>query len=130
MAKQKITKKADDADQKYEISGHCNTPDMPLREIAPGVPAGRARLIRSADRKWGNNTELHYCFLDEPAHWRGSDADKDVVTNAFGEWRELPIALNFQEVNNPNEAEIRIGFFHSNTAPDAGSWSYIGRDSR
>ncbi len=122
MPKKKIAEKTAYKQSEFKLSGHCNEPDVPPRTLAPDVHPGRARLIRSVDRKWVNNTELNYCFLDEPAHWRGSTDDKDAVRNAFTVWKDLPIGLILREVSDANEAEFRIGFFHSNTAPDAGSW--------
>lgn len=111
------------------ISGHCDLPSIPRRELPPNMAPGRERLIRLHGRKWTNQTVLHYCFLDTPAHWRGSGDDKDSVRGAFQEWKDTPIGLEFIEVFDPQEAEIRIGFFNHPTARDAGSWSYVGRDS-
>ena len=110
------------------IGGHCHQPHVPLRELPPTLPPGREQLIRLHEKKWANHTVLHYCFLDNPAHWRGSQDNKDAVRRAFQEWKDVPIGLDFVEVFDPGEAEIRIGFFQHPTAPDAGSWSYLGRD--
>ena len=127
----KVKSKGDEyvAEKSGLISGHCNMPAMPRRELPPDLPPMRERLIRLHDRKWANHTVLHYHFLDQPSIWRGSEDDKDAVRRAFQEWKDVPIGLDFVEVFDANEAEIRIGFFHSQTAPDGGSWSVIGRDA-
>lgn len=117
------------SERDYAVAGHCNAPARPLRPVDPGLDPHRLELVRKLDVKWVNHTVLHYCFLDSPAHWRGSNADKDVVREKFQEWKDLPIGLDFVEVTDPRAAEIRIGFFQSNTAPDGGSWSYLGRDA-
>ncbi|MEM8728389.1 MAG: M12 family metallopeptidase [Pseudomonadota bacterium] len=130
MARAKTKAKSQKSEPyKVPILGHCNAPARPQREMEPGIQPNRLRLVRQLDVKWVNNTVLHYCFLDSPAQWRGSNADKDVVRESFQQWKDLPIGLDFVEVYDPREAEIRIGFFHSNVAPDAGSWSYLGRDA-
>lgn len=102
----------------------CNMPDVPERPLALDIGGRRATLIRIAEKKWVNGTVLHYCFLDKPAKWSGGDDQKDAVRAAFLEWKELGIGLEFVEVNDAREAEIRIGFEQG-----AGSWSYVGRDS-
>ncbi len=111
------------------IGGHCHQPDIAPRELPSSLPPGRQRLIRVHEKKWANHTVLHYCFLDSPSHWRGSNDNKDAVRRAFQEWKNVPIGLEFVEVFDPREAEIRIGFFQHPTAQDAGSWSYLGRDT-
>lgn len=113
----------------FNVAGHCNQPHVQPRPMSDNLAPGRVRLIRLHEKKWVNHTVLHYCFLDSPSHWRGSAADKDAARRAFQEWKDLPIGLDFVEVFDPQEAEIRIGFFHHPTAQDAGSWSYLGRDS-
>lgn len=111
------------------IGGHCHQPDIPPRELPASMAPGRERLIRLHEKKWANHTILHFCFLDSPSHWRGSQDNKDAVRRAFREWKDVPIGLDFVEVFDPAEAEIRIGFFQHPTARDAGSWSYVGRDT-
>ncbi len=116
---------------KNEIQTHedgkqplCTIPEMPLRSLNESISDRRASLIRIAEKKWVNGTVLHYCFLDEPSTWRGGDDQKDAVRNAFSEWKQLGIGLEFSEVSDPNDAEIRIGFNQND-----GSWSYVGRDN-
>lgn len=106
------------------VSGHCSVPPTPPRRMDPNILPRRERLIRISDKKWVNNTVLHYHFLDTPAIWRGSEDDKQAVRDAFQAWKSLPIGLSFLEVDDAQEAEIRIGFDQND-----GSWSYVGRDS-
>ncbi|MCB1985302.1 MAG: hypothetical protein H6936_13425 [Burkholderiales bacterium] len=102
----------------------CTIPEMPLRPLDANVNDQRASLIRVTEKKWVNGTVLHYYFHDEPSTWRGGDDQKDAVRNAFSEWKQLGIGLEFIEVTDPQDAEIRIGFDQND-----GSWSYVGRDN-
>lgn len=102
----------------------CTVPEMPRRVLEANISDQRASLIRINEKKWVNGTVLHFCFLDEPANWRGGDDQKDAVRNAFSEWKQLGIGLEFSEVTDPQDSEIRIGFDQN-----GGSWSYVGRDN-
>jgi hypothetical protein len=111
---------------------------MPERVFAPEVHPDRARLIIITGNKWVNGTVLHYYFFDRDTdgetvilqngtqEWRPwatpSDAEKNVVREAFDAWKGLGIGLSFEEVDAREEAEIRIGFMRGD-----GAWSYIGR---
>lgn len=101
----------------------CGLPSVPDRQLDDGIDPGREYLIRYNEKKWVNNTVLHYCFLDSPASWKGAPKQKEEVRNAFKKWKQLGIGLKFEEVTNPSEAEFRIGF------KAGGSWSYVGRDA-
>lgn len=96
----------------------------PVR-IAPGVSSGRARLIRETASKWLNGTTLRYWFFDKPAKWTAAESQKKVVRDAFKAWKALGIGLDFVEVKNRPEADLRIAFEIGD-----GSWSYIGTDVR
>lgn len=100
----------------------CGLPNVPIRELDSGLDTGRAFLIRHIEKKWVNNTVLHYYFFDAPTSWKGSAIQKEEVRKAFKKWKQLGIGLKFAEVNDPADAEIRIGFSRGS------SWSYIGRD--
>jgi hypothetical protein len=116
--------RANESEMRAEaVPGHCTLPQVPVREFAPGTDPGRAAAILINQTKWVNGTVLRYYFFTSPARWRGAADDVAVVRAAFDEWKGLGIGLNFQEVGNPAEAEIRIGFDQ-----DDGSWSYVGRD--
>jgi len=106
----------------------CTQPKVQLRPLPDGLTEHRARLIRVHEKKWVNGTVLHFYFYDRNTdgpggRWVGAAAQKEVVRRAFQAWKELPIGLEFQEVANREEAEVRIGFDRLD-----GSWSYVGRD--
>jgi hypothetical protein len=103
-------------------AGHCTVPAVVPREFPPGTDPARAAAILVFGDKWVNGTELRYTFLSTVADWVGSDEDKDRVREAFARWSETGIGLSFIEVDDPAEAEVRIGFDQSD-----GSWSYVGR---
>jgi hypothetical protein len=103
---------------------YCAQPVVQERAFEREIHGGRVRLIRSLDRKWVNGTHLHYCFFTNPNSWRGSSAERDVVRQAFDEWKNVGIGLEFEEVASVDEAEIRIGFLRGD-----GAWSYVGRDT-
>jgi hypothetical protein len=116
---------------------YCSMPQVPERALDPSVPPGRARLIRMLDDKWANGTKLHYYFFDREADgervfssngtsewrpWTTSNAEKDVVRQAFRIWKDVGIGLEFEEVGAREDAELRIGFMRGD-----GAWSYLGR---
>ena len=98
----------------------CGLAPRPPRVFDPSIDPGRSEAILVSDSKWVNGTTLRYCFLEDPP----VTADRQVVINAFQAWRDIPIGLQFQEVGDPGEAEIRITFDQ-----DDGSWSTVGRDA-
>jgi hypothetical protein len=114
----------------------CTLVETPVRAFAMGMEFSRMRAIVSLDHKWLNGTVLHYYFFDRASDgrfvhrpdgsrewrsWVGADDQKQVVRAAFRQWKELDIGLEFVEVNDRGEAELRIGF-----EPDDGSWCYLG----
>jgi hypothetical protein len=104
----------------------CSLPLVPERKLDDHIAPGREGLIRYNEKKWVNQTILHYHFMREPQRWRGTDAQKQAVREAIDTWQglgEKGIGLQFQEVNDPSDAEIRIAFLSGR------SWSYVGRDS-
>lgn len=116
----------------------CAVPAMPERKFSEDVNANRLGLIRLIEKKWVNGTVLHYYFFDQEGDgeqvffndgstelrtWQGSDAEKEVVRQAFKVWKDVGIGLEFKEVGSRDEAEVRIGFMKGN-----GAWSYLGRD--
>lgn len=112
------------AAQEREIHS-CSLPPIPPRQLAPDINPFRAQLIRVSDRKWVNGTVLHYYFFDKPKDGKrvGPNAQRDVVRKAFKAWKDLGLGLEFSEVDDREDAEIRIGFDQAD-----GSWSYVGRD--
>ncbi len=124
MAKKKQGSSKSTQEYKY-----CALPQVAKREFSPSVGPDRANLILNNSKKWVNGTVLHYYFFTADdtrlaKDWGGTEAEKDVVRNAFEIWKNLGIGLEFKETNLQSEAEIRIGFLTGD-----GSWSYIGRDN-
>ena len=102
---------------------YCDQPAVQERTFDRDIHSDRARLVRNLDRKWVNGTRLHYYFFTNPGNWRGTSAELNVVRQAFDEWKNVGIGLEFEEVDSVDEAEIRIGFLRGD-----GAWSYVGRD--
>jgi hypothetical protein len=102
------------------------------------MDSARLEAIVEHDKKWVNGTRLRYYFFDRPEDgenvlradgstefvgWAGGEDQKNVVRSAFETWKEIGIGLEFQEVADREEAEIRVGFMAGD-----GAWSYVGRD--
>jgi hypothetical protein len=117
---------------------YCSVKQGPQRSFGPDILTERARLIIVNDKKWVNGTILHYYFFDkntdgqyiyynngqrEWRSWKGSSREEDVVRRAFDQWMNTGIGLVFKEVDNREDAEVRIGFMEGD-----GAWSYVGRD--
>jgi len=96
---------------------HCDVRPQTRPLLRPDLSPARDRLIRLLRLKWVNGTVLHYWFLDGPA------PQKEAVRKAFKEWKDLGIGLEFTEVADRSESEVRIAFDQAD-----GSWSYVGRD--
>ncbi len=120
------------------VPHYCSVKQSPERTFGPDIITERARLILINDKKWVNGTILHYYFFDRDTDgeyvyfpngrrsfrsWVGSTREKNVLREAFQEWMDVGIGLVFKEVDNREEAEIRIGFMEGD-----GSWSFVGRD--
>ena len=109
----------------------CSLPSIPERPLPSGLGMMRESFIRRIEKTWVNGTHITYCFFDtakghdSPSWWNGTDADKQVVRTAFQTWKNLGIGLEFIEVEQPNDALVRIGFMRGD-----GSWSYLGTDVR
>jgi hypothetical protein len=105
---------------------YCTTaPQRPL-DLPGSMAIGRQRAIMVGHSKWVNGTVLRYAFFDAEANsvWAAPEESwKEVVRQSFQAWKEIGIGLEFEEVADLGEAEVRIGFDQSD-----GSWSYVGRD--
>ncbi len=113
--------------QKDELIQSCGLPKSVERILPNDIDPGRESLIRIIGKTWVNGTQIHYCFWDSsrddsPKSWDGTTRDKNVVIKAWKEWKELGTGLEFIEVEDPSDAEVRIGFQRG------GSWSYLGTD--
>jgi Astacin (Peptidase family M12A) len=106
------------------VREYCAVEPHPVPDLAPEVEANpdRASAIIVGRDKWANHTVLHYSFFGS-GDWSVPDNQADVVRSAFAQWKALPLGLEFVEVNDLAEAEVRIGYM-----PGGGSWSYLGKD--
>ncbi len=104
----------------------CGIPPRPRIQLAPTVAANmlRAAAILSTRTKWVNKTVLHYCFFTGTSHYAVPKTQADAVRNAFATWKAVGIGLEFQEVSELHEAEVRIGY----SVADGSSASAVGRD--
>lgn len=98
----------------------CSLPLLPPRKFDEDVSRDRQRAILATGNKWANGTNIHY-FMFSSGVFGGSDAEQDVVRQAFQVWKDVGIGLTFTEVSNILDAELRIGFLRND-----GSWSYVG----
>lgn len=101
----------------------CSLPEVHDRDLSHITDGNRLRLISLMDKMWVNGTVLTYFFFKAPARWRGGNKQEQAVKKAFDTWKQLGIGLTFTEVNDPDDAIIKISFDQSD-----GSWSYVGRD--
>jgi hypothetical protein len=83
----------------------------------------RAAAIILMNSKWANGTVLHYCFFRK-GHFAVPAKQADAVRAAFKKWKAIGIGLEFQEVTQLSEAEVRIGY----SVRDGSSASSVGRD--
>jgi hypothetical protein len=104
----------------------CRNLPRPVPPLAPAVMADprRAAAILSTRSKWMNGTVLHYCFFGAGSHFAVPKVQADAVRGAFAAWKAAGIGLEFQEVNQLSEAEVRIGY----STADGSSASAVGRD--
>jgi len=104
----------------------CSTPPRPQPPLPAAAAADprRARAILNTRSKWLNRTVLHYCFFTGNSHFAVPKAQADVIRQAFAAWKGLGIGLQFEEVQQLSEAEVRIGY----SVADGTSASAVGRD--
>ena len=125
-------------DGSLDIGGYCSAKPPVRRSLAPDMAPDRMEAIFAHEKKWVNGTILRYYFFDKRTDgesrltsggrrkfvsWVGAKAQQDVVRKAFDLWAKVGVGLQFREVTDRDEAEIRIGFMAGD-----GSWSYLGRD--
>jgi hypothetical protein len=102
--------------------GSCTLPMVPERTFAPDVSSYREGLIRYIGKKWVNGTKLKY-YLFDSGPFKGEPSNEDLVRAGFRAWEEVDIGIEFEEVTDIQDAQVRIGFLRGD-----GSWSYVGRD--
>jgi hypothetical protein len=103
----------------------CRMLPRTLPQLRPAVMADphRAAAIISTNSKWVNGTVLHYCFFTK-GHFAVPAKQADAVRAAFKKWKAVGIGLEFKEVSQLSEAEVRIGY----SLADGSSASSVGRD--
>src|SRR5438067_11936699 len=103
----------------------CRMLPRTVPQLRPAVMADprRAAAIISTNSKWVNGTVLHYCFFTK-GHFAVPAKQADAVRGAFKKWKAVGIGLDFQEVTQLSEAEVRIGY----STADGSSASSVGRD--
>ena len=74
-----------------------------------GSPAASPTTSRTRS-KWVNGTVLHYCFFGGGSRFSVPKVQADAVRDAFAKWKAIGIGLEFKEVNQLSEAEVRIGY--------------------
>lgn len=117
---------------------YCALKKMPERVYDPGVTGDRLELIHVLSNKWNSGTTLRYHFFDRDTDgenvmfsdgttewrtWVGDEDQKGIVRKGFEAWREIGLGIEFLEVPEREEAEVRIGFMRGD-----GAWSWLGRD--
>ncbi len=112
----------ENTDVDFAKMGFCSLPQVPERVFSDGVSAYREGLIRYISKKWVNGTKLRY-YLFDSGPFRGERSNMDLVREGFEAWADVGIGLDFEEVDNIDDAQVRIGFLRGD-----GSWSYVGRD--
>jgi hypothetical protein len=116
----------------------CVLRPQPVPVLPTDLPHERERAILVGRSKWVNSTVLHYYFFNQGTDgenvalsdgstrfvsWVGPEAQRDAVRQAFRTWKDLGIGLEFTEVQDRSEAEVKIGFMAGD-----GSWSRLGRE--
>ena len=104
----------------------CRNLPRPVPRLPPAVTSDprRTAAILSSRSKWVNGTVLHYCFFGGGSHFAVPKIQADAIRAAFAKWKAIGIGLEFQEVTQLSEAEVRIGY----STADGSSASAVGRD--
>jgi hypothetical protein len=89
----------------------CSVGPQKVRPLGPAVTAdpSRASAILETQSKWVNGTVLHYCFFTD-GQYAVAAKQADAVRQACAKWKSVGIGLNFKEVTQLSEAEVRVGY--------------------
>jgi len=103
----------------------CSVAPRPAPQLPDAVAADsrRASAILLGRSKWLNGTVLHYSFFAD-GHYSVPKVQMDAVRQAFATWKSVGIGLEFEEVDQLSEAEVRIGY----STADGASESAVGRE--
>ncbi|HEV8240986.1 MAG TPA: hypothetical protein VGS57_16590 [Thermoanaerobaculia bacterium] len=104
----------------------CRNLPRPVPPLPAEVMADprRAAAILGTRTKWVNGTMLHYCFFGGSSRYAVPKTQADAIRGAFAAWKATGIGLEFVEVKQLSEAEVRIGY----SLADGSSASSVGRD--
>ena len=104
----------------------CRNLARPIPQLPPAVADNprRAAAILSTRSKWMNGTVLHYGFFGGGSHFAVPKVQADAMRDAFAAWKAAGVGLEFQEVNDLSEAEVRLGY----STADGSSASAVGRE--
>ena len=125
MPRPRSSRSSEDTPSKQSPKPLCRNLPRPVPQLPPAVTADppRAAAIIGTHLKWANGTVLHYCFFKGGSHFSVPKVQADAIRAAFAEWKAVGIGLEFQEVNQLSEAEVRIGY----STADGSSASAVGR---
>jgi len=120
------TRSSKAARPKWNRKPLCGILARPVPQLGPAVMADSRRVaaILSTRSKWVNGTVLHYCFFGAGSRFAVPRTQADAIRGAFAKWKAIGIGLEFREVNQLSEAEVRIGY----STADGSSASAVGRD--
>jgi hypothetical protein len=105
----------------------CDQHALIQQSFAPDVSGPRLEAIVSRQKEWANGTVLKYYLFKSKSKEgpiAGKPSELDAVRQGFQAWADLGLGLEFREVEEKSDAELRIGF-----RKDGRSWSYVGRDN-
>lgn len=126
MSRPRSSRSSEAARSKQSPKPLCRNLLRPVPQLPPTVMADppRAAAILGTHLKWANGTVLHYCFFGGGSHFSVPKVQADAIRGAFAKWKAVGIGLEFQEVNQLSEAEVRIGY----STADGSSASSVGRE--
>ena len=104
----------------------CNMPITLEPKFDANIGSERSALIIVNKKKWVNGTKLTYYLYSKSREGRigGTSKERKAVKEGLKMWQDVGIGIIFEEVKNPEDSILRIGFERG-----AGSWSYLGRDN-
>jgi hypothetical protein len=128
LKKAPVSKKAARRKRAYRAQSQPFCRNLP--RTLPALPAAvmsdprRAAAIVAIRTKWLSGTVLHYCFFGSGSRFAVPQVQANAIRAAFAKWKATGIGLEFLEVSQLSEAEVRIGY----SVADGASYSYVGRD--